>query len=323
MTLTNFPNGVSSFGIPVLGGSGIPFTGNYYFVNPLTGSDGDDGGADTPLKTITAAYDRCVSGNNDVVYVEGNGLSTGTARLSATLTWAKNATHLIGITAPTMVAQRARIAATSGVNFTPLINVTGAGCMISNLSIFHGYDSAVAQVAFVAGGERNYYGNVNFGGMGHATAAAQTGSRSIVIGEAASGKGENTFENCVFGLDTVTRSAANYTMEIIGGAPRNIFRDCYFPSYISSAAAAYLLVGASGIDRFTVFERCSFLNAVKSGGTTMTQAAVLNAAAGGLMLMKDSTLVGVTDWETTPTNQIYLDGGPPVAATSGLAVNNT
>ena len=44
MGLTNFPNGISSFGVPVLGGIlGIPFTGTYWFVDPVNGLDGNAG----------------------------------------------------------------------------------------------------------------------------------------------------------------------------------------------------------------------------------------------------------------------------------------
>ncbi len=73
--LTKFPNGVSSFGIPVLGGiGGIPFTGNYFFVDPANGSDGAPGEApDEAKETLGSAHDRCVAGNNDVVVLIGDG----------------------------------------------------------------------------------------------------------------------------------------------------------------------------------------------------------------------------------------------------------
>lgn len=321
--VTNITGGLTVNGVPTMGVSGIPWTGNAYFVDPVNGADGNPGTVNLPLQTLTQAYTLARDGYNDVIYLIGNGQTSGTARLSATLTWAKNALHLIGITAPTCVAQRARIAATSGVNFTPLVNVTGAGCMFANISTFHGYNSAVTQICWVAGGQRNYYENVTFGGMGDATAAAQTGSRSLVVGVAASGQGENTFVGCTIGLDTIARSAANYSLEFIGGTPRNVFKDCIFPAQISAATAAFIrTAAAASIDRFQDFEGCRFINNVASTSTTMTQACVLTASSGGLLLMNRCTTVGVTAWETSPTNQIYLDGAPPTAASSGLAVIN-
>src|SRR3990167_5055052 len=45
MAITSFPNGISSFGVPVLGGgSGIPSTtGTYFFVDSSTGSNSNSG----------------------------------------------------------------------------------------------------------------------------------------------------------------------------------------------------------------------------------------------------------------------------------------
>ena len=126
--LTNFPNGITSFGVPVLGTiGGLPFTGNYYFVDPVNGADGNEGTPELPLKTLYGALAKCTSGNNDVVVLMGDGTAAGSARLSTalaqeitpaatagTLNWNKNATHLIGVAAPTSVAQRARIAPPTG-----------------------------------------------------------------------------------------------------------------------------------------------------------------------------------------------------------------
>lgn len=63
MTLTAFPNGVSSFGVPVIGGGSGPFKpyATYYFVdaNNFTGaaSDGNDGlSPQTPLLTMARCF---------------------------------------------------------------------------------------------------------------------------------------------------------------------------------------------------------------------------------------------------------------------------
>ena len=62
MTLTNFPFGVSSFGIPQVGGSsgrtaGGSVFGKTLFVEPANGSDGHNGlSPDHPLKSLTQAF---------------------------------------------------------------------------------------------------------------------------------------------------------------------------------------------------------------------------------------------------------------------------
>ena len=170
MATTNFPNGVSSFGVPVLPPAGQAFTGKVFFVAPgaANASDGNRGDSlSAPLATLYKAHSLMTSGNNDVCYLVGNGAASGSARLSlanaqsvdstastGTLTWSKDACHLIGIAAPTNVAQRARIAPPSSTytqatfgsgNF---IVVSGNGCLFQNLSIFNGFSTGgVNQIA--------------------------------------------------------------------------------------------------------------------------------------------------------------------------------
>jgi hypothetical protein len=323
MALTNFPNGITSFGVPVIGGvGGIPFTGNYYFVDPANGADGNEGSVELPLATLDGALDKCTAGNNDVVILIGDGATTNTARLSATLTWDKNATHLIGITAPTGVAQRARIAPTAGASaFTPMVNVTASGCYFANFSLFHGFGTGTtAQICWVDAGGRNYYENVNFGGMGDAASAADAGSRSLKISGTT---GENTFVRCTVGLDTIARGAANASLEFASGTPRNRFIECMFPFQASAGTPLGILTSAAAaMDRWQSFERCVFINNVESTSTTMTALVTLAASSGGLVLLKDCTTVGVTDLfsDATTAGQMYVDGGAPTAATTALAV---
>ena len=73
MSLTKFPNGVSSFGVPILGsGSLVPITtGTYYFVDSNTGSDTPAHGKtkDRPFDTIDYAIGRCTASKGDVIIV--------------------------------------------------------------------------------------------------------------------------------------------------------------------------------------------------------------------------------------------------------------
>lgn len=72
MTLSNFTNGISSFGMPVIGGSGVipPTTGTYYFVHSTLGSASNDGTSATrPLATIDDAIGHCAANKGDVIIV--------------------------------------------------------------------------------------------------------------------------------------------------------------------------------------------------------------------------------------------------------------
>lgn len=342
--LTNFPNGITSFGVPVLGGAGgIPFTGNYYFVDPANGLDGNSGLApDEALATLYEAYDKCTAGNNDVVILIGNGAASGSARLSlalaqtvnsaataGTLTWNKDATHLIGVCAPTSVAQRARIAPPSGTytqatfgsgNF---ITMSANGCYIANISVFNGFSTGgTNQIAWTVTGSRNCFVNVHFGGMGDAASAQNTGSRSLKIGSG--GSGENTFIDCTIGLDTVTRTVANASLELAGATPRNRFRGCIFP-FMTSAADPLGIIGTGNgcVDRWNLFEDCVFYNAVDSTSTTMTAlASFTTASPGGSLVFKRCLAAGITKFgDTNALANSYIDMAAVSASAGGLAVN--
>ncbi len=89
-----------------------------------------------------------------------------------------------------------------------------------------------------------------------------------------------------------------------------------------------MTVDADGIDRWTLFEDCTFINNTEQGiFTTMTEG--LSVAAGtsptGQVILKNCTFIGCTDICATNTGEgrIWLDGAAPTATTSALAINPT
>ena len=141
MSLTNFPNGISSFGVPVIGGASMPFTGKHFFVDYVNGSDGNNGlSVRKAFKTIQKAHDSATAGKNDVIYLIGNGATNGSTRIDEQLVWDKNAVHLVGVCAPTRVAQRARIAWLSTATKTAtMVDFSANGCVIANVHFFQDY----------------------------------------------------------------------------------------------------------------------------------------------------------------------------------------
>ena len=330
-------------GTPTRGTVGIPLTsGNVYFCDYANGSDGNTGTAVDPFKTVYWAYSKTVSGRGDVVVVVSNGASTGSQRLSlanaqvansaataGTLAWAHDNTHLIGMCSPSSFSQRARLAPPTGTytvttfGSANFVVVTGNGCIFQNISVFNGFSTGgAAQIAWTDKGSRNSYLNCDFEGMGDTGSAADAGSRSFKLGLA--GSGEAYFYNCNFGLDTITRGAANASLELAGNTPRNRFVNCTFIADASASSPFHILcTGAAAIDRVQLFQDCIFTNAIKSGATTMTAAiSMTSASPGGLIVLQRCTSVGSTKWgDTNALANTYLDGGAPTAATSGLGVN--
>ena len=252
--------------------AGFSTTGNVFYCDPVNGLDTNDGqtsnavplsGGHGPVQTLGAGYALLRNGFNDILVLIGNGQSSGSARLAAGFTWAKNAAHLIGICAPSAVSQRARIAPFTGAAqaaFANFFTVSGNGCLFSNVSWFHGFNAGIAAaICMTITGSRNAFVNCDFEGMGDATSAADAGSRSILI---SAGGQENYFGHCNVGLDTVQRTNANSSVEIAGGGPRNEFEDCTFPvdssdglQYMLLAANAAALRSLDTIQELHVYER--------------------------------------------------------------------
>lgn len=309
MTLTNFPNGISSFGIPMVGG--VPFgpTSKVFFVhgpsaaNGGHGSDGNNGlSARRPFKTISKAHSAMTAGNNDVCFVMGNGAISGNVAETATIAWSKNACHLIGVAAPGLVSQRARISAPAG-DVTPIMNITGDGCMFSDLHLFQDFSTNAANVCVAMSGQRNVFLRTHIAGGGNATAAVHAGTRSLTI---AGGGGEHYFKDCVIGLDTIPRgTAASAEIELTGATPRNMFEDCIILSRTDGAAHDQLLIGTGGIDRWVIFKNSVFWNDTQGGGTKADEHLNVVAGAGGIVLLEKTTTFGATAIETVKHGSVY------------------
>ena len=69
MGLTKFPNGISSMGMPVIGGA-YSTTGSVFFVDSNTGSNGNSGAdKDHPFADIDYAIGRCTASKGDIIFV--------------------------------------------------------------------------------------------------------------------------------------------------------------------------------------------------------------------------------------------------------------
>lgn len=296
-----------------------------FFVDPELGSDANPGSSSRPFATLTKAYDMCVSGRGDIVFLKGgptSGSTTGhTVRLAATLTWAKNNTHLVGLCAPTRYGQRARITGpSSGGTFSPVMTVSGSGCRFENFAIFDDY--TVDPVALKVTGQRNTFVNVNLQGMGAATGADDAAGASLWL----AGGAENSFYGCVIGLDTIPRSTTNGEILMDTAAKRNFFEGCYILSYSDNAGHLFVKAANSGdLDRETVFTNCVFLNAPTgiASGTTMTQAMDVHASAGGMIIVNNCLMYGATDWNAGDrsnviANQLY--NGTNMTTQGGIGI---
>lgn len=319
--MTTFSDRVYQLGGVPVGG---PVTqGHVFFVKPSSGSDTSSGKSPAQaLKTLAAALALATANQNDIVYLmsEGNASALCTDYQSTTLDWNKDGVHLIGINSGGMVSPRSRIAwlssATSASDI-PLFTVSADNCRIEGIQVFSGINDANLSFCTNITGSRNTFKNCHFAGIGHDTNDA-AGAYSLKL----AGASENLFEDCVIGLDTVARgTAANSEILFTLQAARNIFRNCIITTFAEAATHQFITAAATSLDRWVLFENCAFINQIQSTALAMTEALDLAATAGGMVLLRNCTIAGATDWEAATVSGIaYIDSTVSVAATSGLAV---
>lgn len=324
---TNFPNGLASFGIPVVPG-GIPFgpTSKVFFVAPGTGSDGNKGtDIRKPLATLSKAHSLMTANSNDVCFLiaQSNTASATTDYQSATLDWSKDLCHLIGIGAPGKFSQRARVAQLStATGLTSLMTVSADGCIFANFSIFHGVADATSLVALKVTGTRNYFSGMHIGGMGDTSKTqSATGGASVWL----SGASENTFKDCVIGLDTATRDADGTEILCASGASRNWFEDCLIDSYIDAAGFAAVTIGTNGIDRGLYFKRCLFMTKSTNKATAQTSVFSIPAISQGAIILQDTYAMcdgGAAEWDSNNRGIIWTNAVAAAASAAGGVMTN-
>lgn len=289
---------------------------NVYLVDPANGSDNNPGDRWTkPLASVAAAYAKCTDGQHDVVAFIGS----PTADYPTTaITWAKNFTHLVGLTndLPGM-SQRCRIVNHADNDLATLFTLSGYGCIVKNIQFFDGKDKAEDGACVLVSGNRNRLDRVFVAGMGNAATANRSGSYSLTV----SGS-ENYVVDSTIGLDTIKRTQANSELIVSGG--RNRFDRCVFRSYSETAGKFLVKIDNSGGDlRDQIFWDCLFFNYTSNWANGIDNAFDMPAAgATHYVILKNCTLVGVNSgWADTVTH-IYSDGPAPNAG-FGIGLNPT
>ena len=320
MGISNSPNGIASFGVPVLDARlarAAAKGAKVLWLDPRQGG-GDAASPARATDTLTSLYAKMTDESGDCgIWLGTDGGTGSSSRDTATITWAKSGLTLLGETAPIPYSQRCRVAPTTSFA-GPLVEFSGHNNVVANIQFFQGHDAASSCVK--VSGDRNYFYNCHFAGIGHATAGDDAASDSLLLtGD------ENLFENCTIGLDTIARSTSCTEIRVTSAATRNVFRRCNIVSFADAATALWLTIGSGGIDREIVFEDCKFSNAIDSTATAMTVGMDIDASAGGTIYLIGRTFrYGATDWSNNFANlaQCMLNSGT-AATDMGAAINGS
>lgn len=317
----DFPHGVSSYGIPLPGGQTLMTQGKSYFVDPTNGSDSYDGKSVSRAKaTLLAGYTLLTAGQNDVLYYMAG---TSSINLSATLTWAKSYTHLVGVCAPVNMNQRARIFQTSDVTgLNPLIDITGSGCSFRNIYINQSVADATSKVCVQVTGARNYFENIHFNGIGHDTMDVDEASCVKLDGAHFA-----RFVNCVFGSQSTNAGSAatNSELWLDGESSQCTFEDCIFTRRIEHETNHVLVQveDALGFGAFMLFKRCLFMytsvGQAYTGGSVFEIPAISSKTR--VIILQDCMAVAgdtsATDWDSNNRGVLFANMPSPTASAAG------
>lgn len=299
--------------------------GNLIWIDGTNGSDSNYGTKEAPLKTLdgtNGAYARARDGKHDIIVIKstGNAASECTVRLDAAFTWAKESVHLVAQTPVIpLFSPRARLAPTPTTTaFANFFTLSGNNCFFHNIQFWHGFNTGTTSaIAMTVSGQRNLFRNCHIAGMADNESADNANSRCVKLTG-----GENRFEDCVIGVDTINRSAANASIEFASGTARNVFDRCIFPIHADATTPLLVKVAAAAAsDRFQLFRDCVVWN---HGTSTIAGLCTLAAAMGGyLAFVRPIVLRSITGFGTDATSrgQIYITGPTDGSTVSGVGYN--
>jgi hypothetical protein len=323
MPVTNFPYGVSSFGMPLAGG-GYPgigtSVGKYIFVDADNGHDGNTGTSwDDAVKTIAQAYSLVTTNRDDTIILSTNGVHT----LTSMLTISKNRVHFVGDMRGRLYGQRARIYMATTTATTDLFMVKNLGVGNSFTGIkFWNANALTQNIGCVGeGGEYALYLHCEFYDSTKLT--SDTHAEMVLNGDSAQ------FFNCTFGslADAVTgdkvRPAVLMTAGTVGDGlvSRDVLFDgCKFWKKAGGTTTSFIKIAATAdIERGMEIKNCSFIASIlgSTPATAITSATLTN---GYVMLSGDTIAYNCTKVGTATG---ILNGTPARVATATIGIQAT
>jgi hypothetical protein len=208
MPLTAFPNGISSFGIPIYGASATaaPLTGTVLFVDTVNGVNAGPGNSPTyPYQTIAYALTQVPSGAYATIYVLPGSTTTISSATALTLNVANVA--IVGLGTG---AQRPVFAYTTAN--TAAIPVSAAGVTVQNMRHTGGFLSIARAYTVTAAGFTldgcdftDNTGVLNFLNIVNCTGAANTADRLTVTNNSWYGLGTTSVNSLVLTANDIDR----------------------------------------------------------------------------------------------------------------------
>lgn len=244
--------------------------GKIYYMNPASGSDGNDGTKDTPVKTLGVAIGKCVDGKNDTIVLEA--ASSGAA-IATNLAWSKNNITLTG-TNPGKIYHGSAI--TQTVTCTPMVTISGSYNVFKNIWFQHGIAAAdLVGIQFTSAGNYNSFYNCHFQSpfSGELEGYAMKG---LYI----NGAEGNYFNNCVFGSNWYNISSTASLVHFGVNCGVTVFDNCVFIMRAMATTARFIYQDNSSDTGAVFFRGCTFYADEANGASGKPAAAIVFGGSG-------------------------------------------
>ena len=320
MSVTNFPYGISSFGVTLPGGGYPATSGKYIFVDATNGSDGNDGSSwESAVKTVAQAYSMARTNKDDVIVLSTYDVHTLTAMLDVS----KNRVHFVGDVYGRLYGQRARLymGITTASTDVFMVKNTGVGNTFSGIKFWSDNTSAYTVATVGEGGEYGTYRNCEF--YNSTLLNSNTRAELVLNGDSAQ------FYNCTFGsladavVGNVVRPAVLMTAGTVGSGlvSRDVtFDSCKFWKKAGGVNTTFIKIAATAdIERGMEIKNCSFIASVL-GSVPDVAIASATLTNGYVMLSGDTIAYNCTKIATATG---VLNGTPARVATATIGIQCT
>ena len=314
---------VGSLNVDIItGGGGFLnyFPGKKVFVDPVNGSDGNDGLAPAQAKkTYSAGYAMLTTNKNDCLIIIGGASALAQ---TAVCSFAKDYTHYFGVSSSAFAGGRVRFTNTVTTATAGEFLISGTGCIFDNLHWQHGDSATATSVVGVAisGNGRNSFSNCHFEGPVNATVAGGTAIKTLML----TSTQDNSFYHCTFGARTILSASAAGAIVHFAGTNNNAntFEDCLFLHYTSTTTSAFIsyVDNAMPDSAFTLFKDCIFQGCA---ATAVADPIRYTTAGHGTTILQNCALsgLGLTVWATGAWKTHVDVCTPAGSATGGLGIH--
>lgn len=271
MPITNFPGGVSSFGIVQAGNGLIPTSSGQYFWVASNGM----GSVEQYDTSIANALTKCVDGRGDVIIVEPG--YTETISTAGGLTISKTGVTIVGLgngsQRPTLT-----LSATAAT-----ILISGANTTLKNVIITSSVDELVTCISVTAAG-------VTLDAVDYVDGTSVQTIQFLLTSTAADNL---TVQNCTHYQVTAPATAGTW-ISLIGADRARILNNQFYITQQNGATSC--VIGSSGTAPLNIL--ISGNTIMQRGGTTIVSAILLLANTTGMVTYNNiastaTTLAGI------------------------------